>query len=234
MPSTPKKTLAIIDDDTELLDELTRALGVQLPRSPPASATRAPCGRCSDDPPSAIVLDLDLVTFDPFELLRLIAGDPALRGTPVLVLSSASDFATFEHAHRVGAAEFVTKPFSPDDLRRQAGRAGQRPQTAHRRPPQAGRPARRQRPRHAGAARRRPRRASTTTAGASARCSSPRASSASRTSSRRSPARCTSAWSTSRRPRRSRPPSGCCRATSSCAAGSCRSASTTTAASCWR
>ena len=33
------------------------------------------------------------------------------------MLSSASDFATFEHAHRAGAAEYVTKPFSPDDLR---------------------------------------------------------------------------------------------------------------------
>ncbi len=70
-----------------------------------------------DDPPSAIVLDLDLVTFDPYELMQLVAGDPALRGTPLLVLSSAGDFATFEHAHRAGASEYVTKPFSPDELR---------------------------------------------------------------------------------------------------------------------
>ena len=116
MPNTSKKTLAIIDDDTELLGELTRALGssyhVTTSLGDPGTLRML-----QDDPPSAVVLDLDLVTFDPYELLQLMAGDPALRGTPVLVLSSASDFATFEHAHRAGASEYVTKPFSPDELR---------------------------------------------------------------------------------------------------------------------
>ena len=116
MSSTPKKTLAIIDDDTELLGELTKALGssYQVTTSLGDPGTMR---MLQDDPPSAVVLDLDLVTFDPYELLRLMAGDPAVRGTPVLVLSSASDFATFEHAHRAGASEYVTKPFSPDELR---------------------------------------------------------------------------------------------------------------------
>ena len=116
MPNTPKKTLAIIDDDTELLSELSKTLGssyhVTTSLGDPGTIRML-----QDDPPAAIVLDLDLVTFDPYELLQLMAGDPALRGTPVLVLSSASDFATFEHAHRAGASEYVTKPFAPDELR---------------------------------------------------------------------------------------------------------------------
>ena len=117
MPGTSRKTLAIIDDDTELLGELAKTLGT-------AYAVTTSLGDpgtlrlLRDNPPSAVVLDLDLQTFDPFELLRLITGDPALHGTPVLVLASDSDFATFEHAHRAGAAEFMTKPFSPEELRR--------------------------------------------------------------------------------------------------------------------
>jgi type IV pilus assembly protein PilB len=115
MPTTPKKTLAIIDDDAELLGELSRALG---PSFHVTSSLGDPgtLRMLQDDPPAAIVLDLDLGTFDPYELLRLVNGDPTLRGTPVLTLSSASDFATFEHAHRAGAAEYITKPFSPDEL----------------------------------------------------------------------------------------------------------------------
>ena len=117
MPSrAQKKTLAIIDDDTELLDELSRAFGsaynVCVSLGDPGTMRML-----HDNPPTAIILDLDLVTFDPFELLRLISGDPSLRGAPVLVLASDSDFATFEHAHRAGASEYVTKPFSPDELR---------------------------------------------------------------------------------------------------------------------
>jgi type IV pilus assembly protein PilB len=111
----PKKTLAIIDDDTELRGELSRTLGSSF-RVTTSLGDPDTMRMLRDDPPAAIILDLDLDTFDPYELLRLMGGDPALRGTPVLALSSASDFATFEHAHRAGAAEYVTKPFSPDDL----------------------------------------------------------------------------------------------------------------------
>jgi type IV pilus assembly protein PilB len=116
VPSTSTKTLAIIDDDTELLSELAAALGVGY-HVTTSLGDPGTLRILQQDPPAAIVLDLDLVTFDAFELLRLINGDPELRQVPVLVLSSASDFAAFEHAHRAGAAEYVTKPFSPDDLR---------------------------------------------------------------------------------------------------------------------
>jgi type IV pilus assembly protein PilB len=116
VPTLSIKTLAIIDDDTELLAELAAVLGASF-RVTTSLGDPGTLRVLQDDPPAAIILDLDLVTFDAFELLRLIAGDPILRQVPVLVLSSASDFATFEHAHRAGAAEYVTKPFSPDDLR---------------------------------------------------------------------------------------------------------------------
>ena len=116
MPKLSTRTLAIIDDDTELLAELASALGSRY-HVTTSLGDPGTLRMLQDDPPTAIVLDLDLVTFDAFELLRLICGDPQLRETPVLVLSSASDFTTFEHAHRAGASEYVTKPFSPDDLR---------------------------------------------------------------------------------------------------------------------
>ncbi len=116
MPTLSTKTLAIIDDDTELLAELAAALGAGY-RVTTNLGDPGTFRLLQEDPPAAIVLDLDLVTFDAFELLGLISGDPELRQVPVLVLSSASDFATFEHAHRAGAAEYVTKPFAPDELR---------------------------------------------------------------------------------------------------------------------
>ena len=114
MPGT-KKILAIIDDDTDLRDELARHFA----RSYDVVASLGDPGTLRvlrDRPPSAIVLDLDLATFDALELLRLIGADADLRNGPVIALSSSSDFATFEKAHRFGAAEFITKPFSPDEL----------------------------------------------------------------------------------------------------------------------
>ncbi len=117
MASASRKTLTIIDDDVQLLTELTSVLGPGFTINT-SLGTPDTMRLLHDDPPSAVVLDLDLLTVDPFELLRLIAGDPVLHAAPVLVLASDGDFSTFEHAHRAGAAEFMTKPFSPEDLGR--------------------------------------------------------------------------------------------------------------------
>ncbi len=115
MPSTATRRLAIIDDDTDLRDELvghfSSVYAVAVSLGDPGTLTVL-----HKDRPDAVLLDLDLTTFDAFELLRLVTTDSKLLGVPVIVLSSSSDFPTFERAHRLGAAEFVTKPFSPDEL----------------------------------------------------------------------------------------------------------------------
>lgn len=41
---------------------------------------------------------------------------PALRSVPFIVLSARTDFASFEAAHRLGAAAFMTKPFRLEEL----------------------------------------------------------------------------------------------------------------------
>jgi CheY-like chemotaxis protein len=115
VPSTAKTRLAIIDDDTDLRDELVRhfAGSYDVVASLGDPGTLAVLRK---SPPAAILLDLDLTTFDGLELLRLVTTDPDLRAVPVVALSANGDFPTFERAHRFGAAEFVTKPFSPDEL----------------------------------------------------------------------------------------------------------------------
>ena len=115
MPSAAKNALVIVDDDTDLRDELVRHFA----DSYDVKASLGDPGTIRvlrERPPAAIILDLDLATFNAFELLRIISTDAALRGVPVIVLSSNGGFATFEKAHRLGASEFVTKPFSPDEL----------------------------------------------------------------------------------------------------------------------
>jgi len=112
--STGIRTLAVIDDGI-LPEQLIGILGEDyeiLEVSGDADAVTVVAG----EPPTAVLLDLDLPTVDGFELLRLLAAEPALRGIPLLVLSSVNDYATFEKAHHLGAAEFVSKPFDAEDL----------------------------------------------------------------------------------------------------------------------
>ena len=115
MAPSAKASIAIVISDSDLRDELVRHFS-------PSHAVVASLGDpgtmrlLRETKPSAIVLDLDLETFDPFELMQLIGDDPALRPATLVVLSSRNDFDTFQRASRLGAAEFVTKPFSPDEL----------------------------------------------------------------------------------------------------------------------
>ena len=150
MPTTPKKTLAVIDDDTELRDELARRFGAgysrhhqpRRPGHPAHAAGRSPVGcRPRPRPHRASTR---------FELLRLMAGDPALRGTPVLVALLGQRLRHLRARPPAGAAGVRHQAVLAGRPAAQARGAGQRPQATHQRPPQARRPARQQRPRHAG------------------------------------------------------------------------------------
>jgi len=67
-------------------------------------------------PPDVLLTELAFAALESDEVLRLM-NTPGLRGVPFVVLSTRTDFASFETAHRMGAADFLTKPFRFEDLR---------------------------------------------------------------------------------------------------------------------
>jgi type IV pilus assembly protein PilB len=110
-----KKRLFIIDDDAVLRDELTAFFADSFDVSPFAG-TPAAMKALRDAPPDALLLDLDLGGIKGFDVLRLMSTTAELRPAPVIVLSASTDFETFEQAHRLGIADFVTKPFRVEEL----------------------------------------------------------------------------------------------------------------------
>ena len=106
-------TLAIVADDGGLIDQLRGAAGDDclVVAVPTAVAEEF----LPDAPPAAVLLDLDGDRAG-LDLLRRLAEQPRLQGVPFIVLSSTSDYTVFEEAHRLGAAEFVTRPFQAAEL----------------------------------------------------------------------------------------------------------------------
>ena len=106
-------TLAIVADDGGLIDQLRGAAGDDclVVAVPTAVAEEFLPGA----PPAAVLLDLDGDRAG-LDLLRRLAEQPRLQGVPFIVLSSTSDYTVFEEAHRLGAAEFVTRPFQAGEL----------------------------------------------------------------------------------------------------------------------
>jgi len=73
-----------------------------------------------------VLLDVNMPAKSGLELLEEARRDPRLGALPFIVLTAAGQSGTAERATALGAAAFVTKPFSPKKLFRQvAGLLGE-------------------------------------------------------------------------------------------------------------
>lgn len=63
--------------------------------------------------PDLVVLDLMLPGVDGLEVCRRLKGDPATRRTPIVMLTAKGSEADIVTGLELGAADYVTKPFSP-------------------------------------------------------------------------------------------------------------------------
>ena len=66
-----------------------------------------------------ILTDLNMPKMSGEELLRYIQRCDALRRTPVLVISTDGTGGRVQRMLELGARGYLTKPFTPEDLRRQ-------------------------------------------------------------------------------------------------------------------
>jgi diguanylate cyclase len=67
--------------------------------------------------PGLILLDLRMPGMDGFDLLKAFRRDEALRYTPVIVLTAASDPTSKLRALELGATEFLSKPVDESELK---------------------------------------------------------------------------------------------------------------------
>lgn len=116
MPDTKKARILIIDDDTGFRDLLRihlSAAGYQVE----VAEDGVTGGRALlEHPPDLIVSDVNMPFLDGFELLSLMGSDEATRAIPVILLSGRSDGDTMAKAVELGAADFLTKPVTRDQL----------------------------------------------------------------------------------------------------------------------
>jgi DNA-binding response OmpR family regulator len=116
MPNDRKTRILIIDDDVGFRDLLRihlSAAGYQVQIAEDGVAG----GRALlERTPDLIVSDLNMPFLDGFELLSLLRSDAETAGIPVVLLSGRSDGDTMAKAVQLGAADFLTKPVTRDQL----------------------------------------------------------------------------------------------------------------------
>jgi putative two-component system response regulator len=67
--------------------------------------------------PELILLDVDMPELDGFEAIKILKADPATRDVPVVFLTAMNENANELEGLKLGAIDYITKPFSPPLLR---------------------------------------------------------------------------------------------------------------------
>ncbi len=66
--------------------------------------------------PDVIVLDLKMPGMDGFTFCRAVRADPALRDTPVILVTGTKSAEVMEEARAAGVTHFMNKPIDGRDL----------------------------------------------------------------------------------------------------------------------
>ena len=67
-------------------------------------------------PPAMIILDIMMPIQDGFSTLRRLKENPALAAVPIMMLSGKNNEEDVVRCLNAGAADYMVKPFSPDEL----------------------------------------------------------------------------------------------------------------------
>ena len=66
--------------------------------------------------PNACILDVNMPRMDGFQVLKRMRADPLLRHVPVLVLTARRQPDDIKTAIRLGATDYLSKPFDDEQL----------------------------------------------------------------------------------------------------------------------
>lgn len=110
------KTILICEDDDLLVDLLEYRLNASGYRVVVARDGGEALARIAQSTPDAIVLDAMMPVLDGFEVLRRLRENPQTRTTPVIMLSARKQENDIVAALKLGANDYVVKPFIPEEL----------------------------------------------------------------------------------------------------------------------
>jgi len=112
----------LIVDDSKVMREMVVAC---LRALPGASFTHAQSGleaieQLSLAPFDLVVLDLNMPDIGGIEVVEFVRGQDKLRDLPIIIVTTRGDDASRARALEAGASRFMTKPFTPDQIQREA------------------------------------------------------------------------------------------------------------------
>ena len=116
LDSTTRMVIVAADDDVDTLNVIklkleARGLSVLTARDGQEAMLMVRRHK-----PSLVILDIMMPRLNGFQVARMIKFDKTLKATPVILLTARTQAADRRLGMQVGANEYVTKPFDPQQL----------------------------------------------------------------------------------------------------------------------
>jgi len=108
--------ILVVDDEADILALVTYHLAKSGYRVSTAATGPEALRAARDERPALMVLDLMLPGMSGFEVLEQLRGDAATSGIAVLMLTARRDEPDRIRGLSIGADDYLTKPFSPQEL----------------------------------------------------------------------------------------------------------------------
>ena len=111
-----EKTILIVDDEMAIRMILESMLSQRFNVVSLEDGEQALAWLQENKLPDCMIMDLSMPGVDGFEVLTRMHADRSLSQVPVIVLSSKDSSADRIRCSKLGANEYVVKPFHPADL----------------------------------------------------------------------------------------------------------------------
>lgn len=119
--SRRRARIMVVDDAPEnlrLLETILRGRGFHTQAFP---LGRLALAAVASSVPDLILLDVNMPEMDGYEVCRQLKADPSLAAVPVIFISAMVETLDKVKAFDCGGADYVTKPFQPDEVLARVG-----------------------------------------------------------------------------------------------------------------
>ncbi len=120
MPVSSARIL-VVDDEAPLRNLLTRFLQLEHYEVMSAANGAEALALVTEQQPDLVLLDLNMPVMSGFEALQQLKANPASRDVPVVVVSSDVDVEQIAACLKLGAEDYLPKPFNPTILSARVG-----------------------------------------------------------------------------------------------------------------
>jgi len=111
-----KKRVLIVDDEQDIVESIKFNLELEDIECLEAYDGEQALTKAKKEMPDLIILDIMLPKINGYKVARLLSFDEAYKNIPIIMLTARTQEKDMLLGEETGAKEYITKPFSMDDL----------------------------------------------------------------------------------------------------------------------